>query len=147
MEKIPIGNGEADPVKKHLHIRGENPRIGRTRKFLRETPPHTWRKSDFARQVIKPVGNTSTYVEKILSFCRPTSEPGKHLHIRGENETSFTKIFYFPETPPHTWRKFRTFFCSDSRPGNTSTYVEKILRRLRRRRRVRKHLHIRGENV
>ena len=29
---------------KHLHIRGENPLLCLAGVFLRETPPHTWRK-------------------------------------------------------------------------------------------------------
>ena len=70
----------------------------------------------------------------------------KHLHIRGENVVKREKSEADKETPPHTWRKFWIGACVVSFFGNTSTYVEKILRQGQEKPRAEKHLHIRGEN-
>ena len=112
-----------------------------------ETPPHTWRKSDFGRQVVEPVGNTSTYVEKIEPLGPWTARRRKHLHIRGENaHTSFCEASN-QETPPHTWRKSLSVIEAVTLLRNTSTYVEKIPHCLFANVSSWKHLHIRGENV
>ena len=135
--------------------------------FAPETPPHTWRKYDLVFFSRRRGRNTSTYVEKIR--FRPSMHAclWKHLHIRGENSLLFSRIvtiekhlhirgenfktlidyFRLAETPPHTWRK-----CGDgpdnlSDYGNTSTYVEKIPPENRSEYSLKKHLHIRGENL
>ena len=91
--------------RKHLHIRGENSRTTMRRAWIRETPPHTWRKSRRAAAFRNEVRNTSTYVEKIKIQTSALSVLWKHLHIRGENLTSIAVSTGVTETPPHTWRK------------------------------------------
>ena len=70
----------------------------------------------------------------------------KHLHVCGENSKLIRHLRIHQETPPRMWRKLSIAYLLPLDFGNTSTYVEKTLRRLRRRRRVRKHLHVCGEN-
>ena len=166
MEKIPHPYLEQRFPWKHLHIRGENANQRLPEALKSETPPHTWRKSHIVKNGTNLSRNTSTYVEKICSancFCTLL---GKHLHIRGENFRAYNLIYNEWETPPHTWRKSYLNFNYISNPGNTSTYVEKIITKssnssLKRntstyvekitvlcqgRISFRKHLHIRGEN-
>ena len=92
----------------------------------RETPPHTWRKSNEKMDKQNFCRNTSTYVEKIEHYGDREPEFGKHLHIRGENESSGFLRSPIMETPPHTWRKFSHGNDTFNRRRNTSTYVEKI---------------------
>ena len=72
VEKIWRMSYEKHLRQKHLHIRGENMISCFFRVVVVETPPHTWRKSDFDRLCMRVSGNTSTYVEKIPS-CFPGS--------------------------------------------------------------------------
>ena len=90
-----------------------------------ETPPHTWRKPDSARNVWWPNRNTSTYVEKTAAVITDGVLNWKHLHIRGENLGGVVTKHQRLETPPHTWRKPKSRRRSQCAVGNTSTYVEK----------------------
>ena len=114
--------------------------------LLLETPPHTWRKSRNARVVSNIGGNTSTYVEKIVSCSLITFLQQKHLHIRGENCRSRLTGTDQRETPPHTWRKSTKTWKPSGCLRNTSTYVEKIYPPSLSNADDQKHLHIRGEN-
>ena len=70
----------------------------------------------------------------------------KHLHGRGEDKA---RIFFKTpsmETPPRTWRRHPLSFCSSFAGGNTSTDVEKTCAECSRHKRLRKHLHGRGED-
>ena len=71
----------------------------------------------------------------------------KHLHIRGENRRRQHNLQSPEETPPHTWRKCLVIRKDGLKCGNTSTYVEKIKECFSQYGCVKKHLHIRGENV
>ena len=127
VEKIPSRLDHAHQSEKHLHIRGENSVTATTRSTGGETPPHTWRKSDFWEGVHCRLRNTSTYVEKIIDEPLCCFSDKKHLHIRGENWLSALMKSQIIETPPHTWRKWAFRILVDSLDQ--------------------KHLHIRGENV
>ena len=50
------------------------------------------------------------------------------------------------ETPPRMWRKLRVDVDNLIQAGNTSTYVEKTLNEIEIERKVKKHLHVCGEN-
>ena len=73
------------PMRKHLHIRGENGLACSALTVGLETPPHTWRKSTQIGSDVKTLRNTSTYVEKIGRIFIFKNLVKKHLHIRGEN--------------------------------------------------------------
>ena len=112
-----------------------------------ETPPHTWRKLSVLQFQSILKRNTSTYVEKTQTALVAQHGYRKHLHIRGENIFGIHKCVRIGETPPHTWRKHKSFVLQMKRLRNTSTYVEKTKSRLACCPRSRKHLHIRGENA
>ena len=80
-----------------------------------------------------------------MFFCRQY-ELWKHLHVRGEDRSTFEYIITLLETPPRTWRRpsyfSLQFFCA----GNTSTYVEKTSCSDISESELRKHLHVRGED-
>ncbi len=126
VEKIHTAKGALGFQQKHLHIRGENLRQLSNRHPRRETPPHTWRKSENNSMIMRTPRNTSTYVEKMILTHHTGLTKQKHLHIRGENRARCLSLLESQETPPHTWRKFGKDWGSKTTARNTSTYVEKI---------------------
>ena len=52
--------------RKHLHGRGEDACTSPTRRWLKETPPRTWRRRDHYVLEVFSFGNTSTDVEKTI---------------------------------------------------------------------------------
>ena len=89
---------------------------------------------------------TSTYVEKTVSVDLTGFFVWDHLHIRGENDCQSLIPIWFGGSPPHTWRKRRTFSSLEKKEGITSTYVEKTFVRPTAEKQREDHLHIRGEN-
>ena len=126
MEKIHPQKTGLNNLKKHLHIRGENMLRIISQSNKAETPPHTWRKFCSVGGKMGYLGNTSTYVEKIVSSLRAPMWTKKHLHIRGENSPTKHGLATRSETPPHTWRKCNQHRKKLQKFRNTSTYVEKI---------------------
>ena len=95
---------------KHLHVRGENFKVGDRVVHPVETPPRAWRKLANGVKDYCLIGNTSTCVEK-------TAMPGME-------EPSMI------ETPPRAWRKPLPYQNPPPIGRNTSTCVEKTSRSL-----------------
>ena len=93
------------------------------------------------------VRNTSTCVEKTLLREALPDFWWKHLHLRGENQTTPCGIGSESETPPPAWRKPLTRMSTSPFLRNTSTCVEKTLRGRLQQGPREKHLHLRGENA
>ena len=126
VEKTCCGVLHGSLRRKHLHGRGEDPRIVYQDHILMETPPRTWRRP---KKMLFPVSwhrNTSTDVEKTQS----------HHHQLGRRK----------ETPPRTWRRRKRGRNRHNRAGNTSTDVEKTIGASAHTFWIRKHLHGRGED-
>ena len=131
---------------KHLHGRGED----KARIFFKtpsmETPPRTWRRRVCNCLCGSSSRNTSTDVEKTYRVERVNVVRRKHLHGRGEDPATTVASAPSRETPPRTWRRHPLSFCSSFAGGNTSTDVEKTCAECSRHKRLRKHLHGRGED-
>ena len=110
---------------KHLHGRGEDKRRNRLDWRLSETPPRTWRRRAHEVRARDRGGNTSTDVEKTLSFTTKATRPEKHLHGRGEDSSSSLASSAALETPPRTWRRPSSKRLAKDILRNTSTDVEK----------------------
>ncbi|SQI36100.1 Uncharacterised protein [Leminorella richardii] len=114
---------------------------------LTETPPRTWRRLLQSSSSCSSGGNTSTYVEKTSPQTTPESGHRKHLHVRGEDQESFTSLLRLTETPPRTWRRPTDRSLIGGGLGNTSTYVEKTQPLHQECTFDKKHLHVRGEDA
>ena len=114
------------PLRKHLHVCGENSLRHCLRERSRETPPRMWRKP--------------------LHCLRVVSRFLKHLHVCGENLREIHEQETRLETPPRMWRKRRQLDEITAPLGNTSTYVEKTVLTGTFKRPRAKHLHVCGEN-
>ena len=132
---------------KHLHGRGEDSNAPQSYGKRSETPPRTWRRQKLLKERGAYYGNTSTDVEKTFRVASCTDRPQKHLHGRGEDFRTFTRLLQTRETPPRTWRRPPGYRRKGGVRGNTSTDVEKTIAGCRLTRRIRKHLHGRGEDL
>lgn len=113
---------------KHPHLRGENCRSRCVRFALRETSPPAWGKlCGFRRARLHP-GNIPTCVGKTHSRLLARTEPRKHPHLRGENQTEDVINDLGKETSPPAWGKR----CASTRGvpsvGNIPTCVGKTAR-------------------
>ena len=90
--------------------------------------------------------NTSMHMEKIrrLSGCYRWFQ--KHLHAHGENLLSRSPMQSTTETPPCTWRKFRSSLLVSPLLRNTSMHMEKMQFFSISAKSTWKHLHAHGEN-
>ena len=90
--------------------------------------------------------NTSTCVKKTSSDLVLASLYKKHLHVRGEDLSIFSKIEPASETPPRAWRRqlYKIKIIRITR--NTSTCVEKTMMSLEKKFESGKHLHVRGKD-
>ncbi len=112
-----------------------------------ETPPRTWRRLEHPLSSPCNVRNTSTYVEKTVIHDIRFSRSRKHLHIRGEDLMRCISFKTPEETPPRTWRRliYKLYILLLDR--NTSTYVEKTCNASKVLSHLKKHLHVRGEDL
>ena len=133
-------------VRKHLHGRGEDLFVLIWKFPTLETPPRTWR-----RRTTRGLGsaferNTSTDVEKTCARTAFRINRKKHLHGRGEDNSSARSPLPLLETPPRTWRRQKRRSASAWSTRNTSTDVEKTTIGYGWTHGVQKHLHGRGED-
>ncbi len=134
-------------MKKHLHVRGEDVTVNTQNELLLETPPRTWRRQPREERSSAMNRNTSTYVEKTFSPFRYSKREQKHLHVRGEDQHLTDRSLPRWETPPRTWRRHLITSTTTTNSRNTSTYVEKTDVSQWRGFALRKHLHVRGEDI
>ncbi len=112
-----------------------------------ETPPRTWRRRSRASSGRQNRRNTSTDVEKTFANRLGRRHPRKHLHGRGEDWSALKNGLLAVETPPRTWRRPILTSGVITNARNTSTDVEKTLRRCAASPLCGKHLHGRGEDL
>ena len=112
-----------------------------------ETSPHAWRKLHICFVISVSYRNISTCVEKTDSLESSSIFLRKHLHMRGENWLRPVKTSLNLETSPHAWRKPMGLKPTGTMMGNISTCVEKTEKHKVLRRILKKHLHMRGENI
>ena len=142
-----FGEGcEVEGCQKHLHGRGEDSKAFLVALVHLETPPRTWRRLSLLWLMQLVVGNTSTDVEKTPSSKAGKTPAEKHLHGRGEDNTTHSFLQPASETPPRTWRRQLRCVISLSFVGNTSTDVEKTFSSCSGSNSGKKHLHGRGED-
>ena len=113
---------------------------------LRETSPPAWGKlCGFRRARLHP-GNIPTCVGKTHSRLLARTEPRKHPHLRGENQTSQRVESCALETSPPAWGKRRTTTWGVVGSGNIPTCVGKTAEFALHGYLHGKHPHLRGEN-
>ena len=114
-------------LKKHPHVRGEDP--------IRH-------KSTFDK-----IGNTPTCVGKTNSVLSVCGIMAKHPHVRGEDVYSDSDLAHNKETPPRAWGRLHTLHGKASYFRNTPTCVGKTGFHPSRTSYVKKHPHVRGEDT
>ena len=77
----------------------------------------------------------------------PASVTWKHPHMRGEDDGVKVRVDPTPETPPHAWGRLGKLREQGEDVRNTPTCVGKTRRKKPRQQRMRKHPHMRGEDV
>ena len=90
---------------KHLHERGEDKPFDNFCQRFRETPPRAWRRLLRHLLQVRPFGNTSTSVEKTCMSNTRSRSRRKHLHERGEDDSTGAVDIFDRETPPRAWRR------------------------------------------
>ncbi len=123
-EKTPqiLPNNQKD--KKHLRLRGENPRMQKRSRSTLETPPLARRKpSSLARSSWRR--NTSACAEKTFVERMALFTSRKHLRLRGENLLLQHPKYTLIETPPLARRKPPLIQEPKKAPRNTSACAEK----------------------
>ncbi len=91
VEKTPILHNDRGKIRKHLHVRGEDPLQTTWALCMAETPPRAWRRRNHHSQTRNKGGNTSTCVEKTGQWRSPDAAAKKHLHVRGEDTNILLK--------------------------------------------------------
>ena len=133
--------------RKHPHMRGEDFAVTRDKLPALETPPHAWGRPDSPDKIPMSTRNTPTCVGKTHVKHEGPLLVRKHPHMRGEDSLHTTPKNQKYETPPHAWgRRSNTLFCTCCR-RNTPTCVGKTAGRQYADRYLRKHPHMRGEDV
>ncbi len=94
-------------VEKHPHVRGEDTGHTVYSRSHTETPPRTWGRQTYNRQVLLHHGNTPTYV--------------------GKTARTSMRCSISMETPPRTWGRRGSHADHAQVCGNTPTYVGKTL--------------------
>ena len=145
--KTKLGLHIFSTMRKHPHVRGEDGVPAAERPSRSETPPRAWgRPADGTTQVAAS-RNTPTCVGKtvIERFREPF--PWKHPHVRGEDDPAPNHAFFKKETPPRAWGSPYRLARGTGTWGNTPTCVGKTQADSRRSQSVRKHPHVRGEDL
>ena len=112
-----------------------------------ETPPHAWGRQNEELSLGTDYGNTPTCVGKTVLDTRYGALRWKHPHMRGEDPVRFTLYFPAPETPPHAWGRLPRLSDTCVKSGNTPTCVGKTHVKHEGPLLVRKHPHMRGEDL
>ena len=133
-------------VRKHPHVRGEDPCTTAHSDTEAETPPRAWGRLARRRMTVLRPRNTPTCVGKTPCWAMPTLYRSKHPHVRGEDPASAYSWACSPETPPRAWGRRSCWPGLFQLLRNTPTCVGKTLRGAGCGTRPRKHPHVRGED-
>ena len=132
---------------KHPHMRGEDRMKSFRSEQITETPPHAWGRLYWIQDTGLSDGNTPTCVGKTPSGSRCTSRHRKHPHMRGEDRIYTDLTRWQIETPPHAWGRLPRLSDTCVKSGNTPTCVGKTHVKHEGPLLVRKHPHMRGEDL
>ena len=111
-----------------------------------ETSPHAWSKLLSMMTSTVSSRNISTCVEQTNQLPYILSLFQKHLHMRGANRESAFLASVSEETSPHAWSKRQQSRSISRKIRNISTCVEQTAAEAELKRRLEKHLHMRGAN-
>ena len=134
-------------MKKHPHVRGEDPLPQSLYQSLWETPPRAWGRRQVARNWRVASGNTPTCVGKTMNLCHLLPLLQKHPHVRGEDSKGCFIQSRGRETPPRAWGRLWQSALMKTTRGNTPTCVGKTVSPPLPEPLSRKHPHVRGEDV
>ena len=135
------------PTRKHPHMRGEDFTAARQRIEDLETPPHAWGRREQGTRGRKVHRNTPTCVGKTRGSYHFFCSSRKHPHMRGEDRLQDKIVEQSTETPPHAWGRPETLNAAGIKGRNTPTCVGKTLRKLHTTGVLKKHPHMRGEDL
>ena len=128
-------------------MRGEDAcTSSRSRRFM-ETPPHAWGRQPRQAGCGVRLRNTPTCVGKTKPCPYRTIPRWKHPHMRGEDPELLGGFSAYTETPPHAWGRPETLNAAGIKGRNTPTCVGKTLRKLHTTGVLKKHPHMRGEDL
>ena len=105
VEQIEARSSPCAPGRKHLHMRGADPKVVLAPLLCRETSPHAWSRSKIFENPLTIPRNISTCVEQIAAGRRAAQSCRKHLHMRGADAVSPGVDLDNQETSPHAWSR------------------------------------------
>ena len=132
---------------KHPHVRGEDVRVVEHNGEPWETPPRAWGRHAYIDIDLLPNRNTPTCVGKTDPRRDRFLGKQKHPHVRGEDHLPRSPGQETGETPPRAWGRPPSAPFRSSPPRNTPTCVGKTPCAVKSFRRLRKHPHVRGEDL
>ena len=134
-------------ARKHPHVRGEDSCCSISKSRLPETPPRAWGRRINLRFCFLECRNTPTCVGKTSSSHPAGADRWKHPHVRGEDRLLLAALPPPLETPPRAWG--RQSIRAPWRPSlrNTPTCVGKTSLKNCTFRMLKKHPHVRGEDL
>ena len=129
------------------HMCGEAPKFVARISCVLETPPRAWGRPPLALSARHCTRNTPTCVGKTSSPVRREAYFRKHPHVRGEDRSAIVAGLSYLETPPRAWGRQCIRASPGSHDGNTPTCVGKTRGPGHREPGMRKHPHVRGEDL
>ena len=112
-----------------------------------ETPPRAWGRHFFRCVRHLAGGNTPTCVGKTMRFNGKGHVLQKHPHVRGEDGGVIPAYPNSRETPPRAWGRRLGQLAAMHQSRNTPTCVGKTGDWQPGREQLRKHPHVRGEDL
>ena len=132
---------------KQPHVRGEDFLCLPPRKPAMETPPRVWGRHLLAHTPDGSGGNTPTCVGKTIAAARESGISRKHPHVRGEDGFGGFVTDTLIETPPRAWGRLQAVLTLFLRDRTTPTCVGKTTFSQQGLAKVKKHPHVRGEDL
>ncbi len=112
-----------------------------------ETPPPAWGRPAIYKLKADQIGNTPTCVGKTWVNRPRVFKLEKHPHLRGEDNTLSRCDCGYVETPPPAWGRQPHNLTKQLEKRNTPTCVGKTMRANSNLASMKKHPHLRGEDV
>ena len=134
-------------MQKHPHVRGEDLDAAWYSVQTLETPPRAWGRQRPMMLKISVSRNTPTCVGKTEGNYYANDMLEKHPHVRGEDVVVQSDCKATTETPPRAWGRLTVCRKLNRFPRNTPTCVGKTGSVARFARSLKKHPHVRGEDL
>ena len=135
------------PSQETPHVHGEDRTNVSACSKAGETAPCAWGRLFVSTTAQTSYGNTPTCVGKTPAGAYAGRERRKHPHVRGEDYRGCAGIWYFTETPPRAWGRRLRRIRHRHVNRNTPTCVGKTTFSQQGLAKVKKHPHVRGEDL